>query len=102
MLTIVRHAHLLFRKNLLILLKLDHTTWRMFDLQKSSSLILSEVVGAKNPMGYMVSSETRTRSVRGNPAESWFQGFSDGWIMSLDVTAGGRLLLAWLTVQSFC
>lgn len=99
MLTTVRHAHLLFRKHLLILLKLDHTTWRMFDLQKSSSLMLSEVVGAKNPM---VSSETRTGSGRGNPAGSWFQGFSDGWIMSLDVTAGGHLLLAWLTVESFC
>lgn len=39
--------------------------------------------------------------MRGHPAERWFEGFSDGWIMSLDVTAVRHLLLAWLTVQSF-
>lgn len=25
--------------------------------------------------------------MRGNRAERWFEGFSDGWRMSLDVTA---------------
>lgn len=37
----------------------------------------------------------------GNPAERWFEGFSDGWVMSLDVTAVRHLLLARSTVQSF-
>lgn len=39
--------------------------------------------------------------MRGDPAEMWFEGFSDACIMPLDVTAVRHLLLAWLTVQNF-